>query len=100
MLSALLVLPAAQRLRVVFVAPSYVGGLKPAIYNSTQGNGAVLAFTRHLRGFCGSHGIALIDPFEPSRGAHSFDGTHYGLEFNVLLAQLVLNVLRFMKGGR
>jgi hypothetical protein len=93
-------LPSARRVRLLFVAPSAVGPAKPKRYLSTQGNLPVRAFTRRMADFCREHGCTLVDPYEVSRGAHSFDGTHYGMEFNVLLAQLLLNFFAHQQAAR
>ena len=53
----------------------------------------VRSFTQRLEGFCHTRGITLVDPYEVSRGTHSYDGTHYGMELNVLLAHILLNFL-------
>ena len=93
-------LPTARRLRLLFVAPSAVGPAKPKQYLFTQGNLPVQNFTQRLRGFCHENGCTLADPFEVSRGAHSFDGTHYGMELNVLLAHVLLNFFARDSGMR
>ena len=51
----------------------------------------VLAYNRQLREMCSAEGLPFFDTVPITRDAVSFDGLHYGLDINVLKAELLLN---------
>ena len=46
-----------------------------------------------MRRMCGKHGLPFFDTVPITAGAASFDGLHYGMDVNLLKAQLLLNFL-------
>ncbi len=56
-------------------------------------------FNRQLQLKCASHGLPYFDTFGITANATSFDGIHYGLDVNVLKAQLLLNYISEFQGA-
>ena len=69
------------------------GALKPHEFIKSQDNAHLIAFNEAMAAFSRERGVEVYDWFRLSEGAHSFDGSHYGLHVNVLNAQLLLNYL-------
>lgn len=72
------------------------GPLKPLMFQATQGNKNILSFNRQLREFCNRNNIVVFDTFNMTADVHSFDGTHYGSELNLLKVDLLINSLMSM----
>ena len=53
----------------------------------------VTAYNCAMRRMCGKHGLPFFDTVPVTAGAASFDGLHYGMDVNLLKAQLLLNFL-------
>lgn len=69
------------------------GQLKPLVFQRTQGNKNILYFNQHMREFCRRNNIKVFDTYNITHDVHSFDGTHYGSELNMLKVELLLSGL-------
>jgi hypothetical protein len=78
---------------ICMVLPSPDMALKPDEYKESQGVESVREFNEKIRRFCADRGVETLEMFAPTANASSYDGTHYGLKTNALLAQLFLNTL-------
>lgn len=86
-----------DQMRVVLAVPPAAGERKPREYLLSQGNAVQNRFVREMRLFCMQNNITLVDPYKLSRGAHSFDGTHYSQDYNVIFSHVLLNVLETLQ---
>ena len=80
-----------QQPRVLWASRPAQGALKPHEFIKSQDNAHLIAFNEAMAAFSRERGVGVYDWFRLSEGAHSFDGSHYGLHVNVLNAQLLLN---------
>ena len=87
-------LPANERPRLLWLPYTAVGRLKPQQYAVSQGNRNVMAFNAATSATARRCGFDVLDFFEMSRFAHSYDGTHYGQAVNVNKALALLNWIR------
>ena len=82
-----------QQPAVLWASRPAQGALKPHEFIKSQDNAHLIAFNEAMAAFSRERGVEVYDWFRLSEGAHSFDGSHYGLHVNVLNAQLLLNYL-------
>lgn len=66
---------------------------KPEAFRKAQGRAAIEHFNEQVRRFCSDRGAEMLELFAPTANATSYDGTHYGLRVNALLAQVFLNTI-------
>ena len=59
----------------------------------------VQAYNNALRQMCGAIGLPFFDTFSATFRAASFDGLHYGMDANLLKAQLLVNFLESTHKG-
>ena len=52
-----------------------------------------------MRRMCGEQGLPFFDTVPVTATAKSFDGLHYGMDVNLLKAQLLLNYLEASRQG-
>ena len=76
------------------------GTLKPLMFQETQGNKNILSFNRQMREFCRTNNIIVFDMFNITVDVHSFDGTHYGSELNLLKVELLIEGLKSLSRFR
>ena len=69
------------------------GFFKPLNYEARQGMHKILPYNKHMREYCREMGIPFFDTIELTSGVHSYDGTHYSKDVNLLKAQILLNYL-------
>jgi hypothetical protein len=86
-------LPEDERPHIMWQSVHAQGKLKPKQFKKSQGNGQVKGYNKGMAATAKRLGFEVFDAFKVSEGAHSFDGTHYGLTFSVYRGQLLLNYL-------
>ncbi|GAX84043.1 hypothetical protein CEUSTIGMA_g11467.t1 [Chlamydomonas eustigma] len=89
--------PRLHNAKLLCVGVTAVQSNLPEQYKIKQNNWKVQQYNSDLARLCSSIGIPFFDPFALSLNASSFDGIHYGLQVNVLRAQLLLNFIARVK---
>ena len=90
-----------SRPEIIWLNSHAAGPLKPLVYQARQGNQNILSFNRQLRDFCMRNDILVFDTFNITADVHSFDGTHYGSEVNLLkVSMLIDSLMKISKFGR
>lgn len=67
--------------------------LKPEKYLESQRSSVVHMYNDKLRAWAAQKNVFVFDTFTATTNATSYDGTHYGLQINAILAQLLLNAI-------
>jgi hypothetical protein len=55
------------------------------------------SFNKALAKKCAAYGLPFFDAYPMTANATSFDGIHYGIQVNVLKAQVLLNFIQELK---
>lgn len=90
----------ANATRFIFLTQHAPGSGKSAQFMPAQGPAATRAYNALVRAEAAAAGAALFDAHALSEGAESIDGTHYDADFNVVAAQLLLNLLAALQAEK
>ena len=78
---------------VVIIGIHSMGSNMPSAYAAKQNEEVIVPFNRALQEYAEAHGLGYLDTFNLTKGHYTSDGVHYGMEANLLKAQLLLNYL-------
>lgn len=78
---------------IIFALPLTIGLLKPTQFLKLQNEMRCGVFSAQMKEYGAKHGITMLD-FRPLTSmVHSFDGTHHGINVNLMKNQIMLNFI-------